>query len=739
MATSWFRFWQQSGRLAPRPTRRPSPRRCHPVLECLEARTVLNTYTVTNINDAGPGSLRQAIVDANLHSGPDYIVFNIPGSGTHIIYPTSPLPGLMDPVTIEGDSQPGYNGTPLIVIDGVLAGQANGLVLNVSGCIVRGLWVSSFAGNGIYISSSSNWIYRDVIGYNNGAGVFMDGLAHANLLQGDSIGTNPGGTDTLPNQGGGVVLYDGPYDNFIGTALGPFTGNSIAGNTTGGLTAGVYIFYSGHNSVQGNWIGVGGASGTVALGNDVGVWLGGGAYDNTIGGVAAGSGNVISGNHQQGIVLAGDSGDGGNVVEGNLIGTDPTGSAAVPNGTFGIWLSDGANGNLIGGTSAGARNIISGNNDAGVVLQGGTNNNVIHGNYIGTDPSGAAPLGNGIAGVRLVAGAHNNSLLNNLVSSNQGPGLWLSDSGTAGNTILNNAIGGNAGVGVTIVNSSSNNHVWGNSIGANGGSGVQVGDGVNDVGAITNDIRFNNIAFNGGLGIDLAGDGVTPNHDVFTPGPNNFQNYPVLAGATSDGMGNTTVTGTLQSPLANTPFALDFFVDPSLDPSGFGQGVQYVFTLTGLTTDDNGMAAFAATFPSGTPGQFVTATATDPGGNTSEFSAGVMITAAGTASGTPGRGGALALGALETSRWTPPTGELSSAYAVPQSLSAPAGKAFANDLPEAPAVDRFFDGASGEAQPALRHQVAARLPQEDLALLNEEVWAPDGWSKGWSAGRNIPA
>jgi titin len=885
---------------------------------------LLNTYTVTNTNDAGAGSLRQAILDANGHSGSDIIVFNIPGSGTHTIRPTSGLPWITDPVTIAGDTQPGYNGTPLIVVDGFLEpGQTEGLGLVASGCTVKGLWVTGFRSDGIGIFSASNWIYRNVIVDNGGAGVLIDGLdgfdgyvAHDNLLQGNSIGTNPGGTVALPNRAGGVVIDRGASRNAIGTALGPFTGNSISGNATGGLTSGVFIFDYGteHNTVQGNWIGVGGSSGTVPLGNDVGVWIGRGAVLNSIGGAAPGQGNVISGNNQRGIVLT-DTGTSSNSVQGNLIGTDPAGSAAVPNGTFGIWLSGGANSNFIGGSSASARNvisgntysgiiilndgqnlvegnyigtdasgsrplgnnegvliglgsganfiggssagarnvisgnraggvvlqegafdnfvesnyigtdasgsralgnavgvqvisgahdnnvgwtepgggnlisgnnyrgvllqdvgtnnnlvqsnkigtntagtgaipngtfgvwisdganntiggisallpqarnIISGNNDAGVFLLNGTNNNLIEGNYIGTDVNGAAALGNGIAGIWLVAGAHDNSLLNNAVGSNQGPGVWLSDSGTSGNTIENNAIGGNAGAGVTIVNSSSNNHVWGNAIGENGGPGVQVGGGVDDVGAIDNDIRFNNIGFNGGLGIDLAGDGVTPNHDGFTPGPNNFQNYPVLDGAASDGS-STTVTGSLQSPLADTPFALEFFINPSLDPSGYGQGVQYVFTLTGLTTDDNGMAAFAVTFPAGLSGQFVTATATDPQGNTSEFSAGVVITAAGPGPAPSGRTGAWALAQLEASRWTPATGELPGTYAVPSSLSLPAGRPVPNAVPDPAAVDRFFGAASWRSRGALRHQAAALFSKVDPFLLGEGVWASDGW------------
>src|SRR5262249_10491066 len=131
--SSWLRSWLKSGRSASRTARR---RARHPdgkwqrlSLEPLEGRLLLNTYMVTNTNNAGSGSLRQAILDANAHPGFDDIRFNIPGGGVHTIQLTSGFPDITDTLYIRGNSQPGYNGTPLIALDGYYAGPVEGLTI----------------------------------------------------------------------------------------------------------------------------------------------------------------------------------------------------------------------------------------------------------------------------------------------------------------------------------------------------------------------------------------------------------------------------------------------------------------------------------------------------------------------------------------------------------------------------------------------------------------------------------
>src|SRR5262249_26723710 len=128
------------------------------------------------------------------------------------------------------------------------------------------------------------------------------------------------------------------------------------------------------------------------------------ANDNTIGGTALHSGNLISGNAMSGIRIL--DGSFGNQVQGNYVGTDVSGLAALGNSERGV-LVTGASSNEIGGTEAGAGNLISANGFAGVLIEQGASENQVQGNLIGTDKTGNSALGNGAAGVR-IAGSSNN-------------------------------------------------------------------------------------------------------------------------------------------------------------------------------------------------------------------------------------------------------------------------------------------------------------------------------------------
>jgi len=292
-----------------------------------------------------------------------------------------------------------------------------------------------------------------------------------------------------------------------------------------------------------------------------------GASDNEI------SGNIISGNDLNGVSLL--SGATRNRVISNVIGLNGSGTSRLGNTAKGV-IASAANGNTIGGATAAARNIISGNGTHGVRLRSGATGNVVQGNYIGTNAAGTAALGNVEEGIEINDGSSNNTIggmasgAANLIAFNSGDGTFI-ESGVA-NAILSNSIFSNAG-----------------------------------------------------LGIDLAPDGVTPNDpgDGDT-GPNNLQNFPVLTQASSPG-GTTSVQGSLNST-ANTSFSLQFFSSPVCDPSGHGEGQTFLGS-TPVTTDGAGNASFAASLPA-TAGSFVTATATDPAGNSSEFSACVPLSAA---------------------------------------------------------------------------------------------------------------
>jgi len=327
----------------------------------------------------------------------------------------------------------------------------------------------------------------------------------------------------------------------------------------------------------------------------------------------------------------------GNVIAGNFIGTN--GTAAFANGN-GILVQAGASLNTIGGTSANARNVISGNSVGIGFSRSDSSNNVVRGNYIGTDATGTVAIGNTTYGVYFFNFASNNTVggtavgAGNLISGN-GVGVFL-DFGSNGQNIVGNLIGtkadgtsalGNLNNGVEI-SSCSNPTVSGNTIAFNGGSGVFV-SGASATGIL---IRSNSIFSNVRLGIDLVGssdpaNGVTPNDtgdgDL---GPNNLQNYPVLNVASSSVSGGTFVTGTLNST-PNATFTVEFFASTAGDSSGFGEGAVPLGLIT-VTTDGSGNASFATTFAAFVPaGQVITATATSATNNTSEFSQWIAVVA----------------------------------------------------------------------------------------------------------------
>jgi CSLREA domain-containing protein len=305
----------------------------------------------------------------------------------------------------------------------------------------------------------------------------------------------------------------------------------------------------------------------------------------SVGGGATVRGLVINRFGGPGINFSGS----GNTVAGNFIGTNAAGTSARANGGSGVFSND-QFGNLVGGSTADARNLISGNTGDGVTFAGG-NSNSVQGNFIGTKADGTSALGNGANGVAFSAG----SVFNSVGGTNAGEG---------------NTIAFNVGDGVHI------------------DSTVGVGHGVR-----ANSIHDNGTTAND-LGIDLGTDGVTPNDDQDADtGPNNLQNFPVITSALVTGS-TRTITGTLNSTPSKA-FAIDFFASPSCDASGNGEGQTYLGSLTTSNTDANGDVSFTFHPTSLSLGQFVTATATatDPSvfGSTSEFSQCFAV-----AGGTPG-------------------------------------------------------------------------------------------------------
>ena len=468
----------------------------------------------------------------------------------------------------------------------------------------------------------------NVISGNSGDGVEITGSgATDNQVLGNDIGTDAAGTATVGNGGYGIEIDSN--NNLVGGTTAADR-NIISGNFCG-------VFLLGNdNQIEGNYIGVD-VTGTAALANPrEGIELYGGT-GNVIGGAVAGAGNVISGNGQFGVWVYGNGGvaANNNVIEGNLIGTDAAGTDAVGNGYGGIEISDG-NGNTIGGNSAAARNVISGNVGPGIILQtAGTTGTLIEGNYIGVDATGANALANSTFGVDVGPGTTNNVVggsgagQGNVISGNLNAGVYF-EAGSSG-SIQGNFIGTNAdgtapitGNGAGVYLASSGILVGGTAAGDGNLISGSNTNGVDVVGSVQNDsILGNSILSNTGLGIDLGNNGVTPNHvGGVVAGPNGLQNFPVLLSVQTTGA-DTTFTGSLNSR-ANTTYRVGLFSNPASDPSGYGQGATYLGAVS-VTTDGSGNANFSATLPvTISAGVAISATATvDLGGgaygSTSEF------------------------------------------------------------------------------------------------------------------------
>ena len=789
------------------------------------------TFVVRNTNDSGPDSLRAAILAANASSDLNTIKFNIPGTIPYEIVPVAPLPPITQPVVINGRSQPGFTGSPLIWIDhgannpvgiGLDIRSGSSTVLSVSvtrfatgirlsdrdGNTIKGCWIGLDVGGvaaanvtGIAIQSASagnvvggkNASDRNVISGNTKTGLLVDGAgSNGNTVQGNYLGTDPAGTAAAPN-GEAIVVDRGARTNTIGGTTasagnlisGNYPGNAVAlrdtgtsgnlvegnvlgvdaagtsglrnqtgiqiaagasGNTIGGTAAGSgnTIMFSWGNGVEitgqattatvvaGNYIGgksagfpvgygilgnlngvavtsgahantIGGTApaaknvivenradgilldgaattGILVEGNDIGandrhgITVSGGARANAIGGTVAGARNLIWGN-LAGIDLSG-TGTKGNPVEGNFIGTDSAGMTARGNGS-GVKIEDGASDNTIGGTNAAARNLISGNG-IGVWITG-ANANVVEGNYVGTDVAGTGHLANVVAGVSVWGSASGNTIggtaasARNVISGNlPGEGVDFSGSGpgnvlegnyigvdetgavelfnsygvsvagankvTIGGTApgAGNVISASANVGVGIYGGTTGVVVAGNLIGTDASGTVPLGNagggvyatGSTSTGVIGGTVKgaANTIAFNG-YGVYLNFDGGSPGVSIL--GNSIFSNYqtqisspgpkPTIDSVTT--AGSTTTIDLGLAGVASTAYRIEIFASPLCE---FGQPPGAGKTFLGaksVTTNASGNASLSIAVAAVAPGRILTATATNlKSGQTSSFS-----------------------------------------------------------------------------------------------------------------------
>lgn len=386
---------------------------------------VLPGAVVTNTNDSGSGSLRAAIYYAADNPGTT-ITFQIPTSdpgysgGVFSIRALDRLPGLPNNTTLDGTSQTAFTGDtnasgPEIEITGVVSPATDvtyeGMILDDANCVLKGVVVNGFGRSGIAMNMPT---------------------AHGNVVSGCYVGTDATGTTSVPNGYSGIGIWNGAYGNTIGGTTAADR-NVISGNTEHGM-----IFDSGAtgNVIQGNTIGLNVAA--TALPNGYrGIYFRGGAFSNSV------LGNVISGNTQQGVGIY-NIGTDGNVIRGNFLGTNPAGSAAIPNQLNGIAIWGGAKGTIIGGTSVGDGNVISGNSSSGICIEdAGTENTAVQGNLIGLNAAGTAALANGGSGVYLYGSSANNIIgPGNILSGNTANGVIID--GADSNVVRGNFIGLNA-------------------------------------------------------------------------------------------------------------------------------------------------------------------------------------------------------------------------------------------------------------------------------------------------------
>jgi hypothetical protein len=595
-------------------------------------------FQVTNTNDSGPCSLRQAILDANATPSSDTITFAIPGPGPHAIVLGSPLPNITQPAVIDAETQPGYNAAagPAVEVSAGLSGAQYGLSVYAGNSTIRGLAVTGFQEAGVwafqflnaitierntigtdaagnpkgnrigvqmrYISNST--IQDNVIAGNSDSAILLEGGV-GNTVRRNTIGLVQAGMVGLPNGNSGIRMY---YDASNTT----IEDNRIAASEGWAIDVQYGTQEVTGTQIRHNTIGLK-ADGT-SLANEAG-----GVRLQQAPGTVVDGGNVISGNYDStantggpGIQVEGFA-DPAPAIRGNYIGTDPTGMMARPNKYEGIRLFGPA---LVGGDQPGEGNLISGNGvaaigaGAGIVVFQGTDGTVIAGNTIGLNAAGA-PLGNGYSGITIVDGASNvriggtTAAERNVISGNAQPGIaiykqYAGAPAPSSITVQGNAIGtdaaGTAAVGNGLwgvyLQGGTNITIGGQAPGAgniithNNYNGVYVGPGSSAVSILSNSIDANS-----GLGIDVDPLWISgaPSLSNVTPASFDFA-VPLGAGA----------------------YTLEVFSSPACDPSGYGEGR----TLLGSFVTAGPSGTIAASYPAGTT---LTLTATNASG-TSEFS-----------------------------------------------------------------------------------------------------------------------
>jgi hypothetical protein len=633
----------------------------------------------------GGCTLRAALAEADAAAGTDVIGFDLPAVGSPPMHQLLVFSALVanDTVVIDGTTQEGYVGSPVVYLNASFSPTSPSLYLltvNGAGSTVRGLsfgndgsgfgltlggtgghtvegsWFSidpsgtrARLGTGIWVPAGSNGnqiggrtdTTRNVI-----SGGIFDGLeleGSNNVVEGNWVGLDETGTSFESNSRFGIAVY-GLNNTIGGTA--PGARNIVAANLTNILvmkaSGGIPNGASG-TVIQGNWVGfnkegksqtgksgigielnrvsdltVGGSSigagnvvtglhtgisittdvdGTIPVqnnaivGNFVGTSPTGGPATEVTGNPAGnqvgielngsnhvvGPGNVISGN-TRGVIVGGWRPAAGTVVTGNIVGLNAAGTATIPNQFVGVDVSTGATSTRVGGSNPSDRNIITGNGMDGILLSQ-SSGTTIHGNHIGTDVTGAVVLGNG-----------------NGIEAFRTTDNLIGGTGAGQGNVIVGSVADAVRVYIVSPTPSPNlrNVIRGNTIHSNW-FGIDLEDG------------------NGAQGVN--GSNANDAGDADT-GPNNLQNYPVLDNATA-GATSLDLTVNLGSE-PNRNYTVDLYANASCAANDHTRAERYLGSVP-VTTDGSGNATLAASVPISEPVAYVTATALDPTGNTSEL------------------------------------------------------------------------------------------------------------------------
>ena len=453
-----------------------------------------------------------------------------------------------------------------------------------------------------------------------------DNIVVSNYIGTDSLGNvNIGGINGI-----GIRIDSTAQNNTIGP------NNVISGNNIGVLLKEVNTK---NNVIKGNKIGIN-SIGLTAVPNSTGVIISDGASDNIIGGDLTNTAerNVISGNTNMGVRLSGANTD-NNSIKGNYIGANNSGNQGLSN-KIGIGIDSGAKNNTIGGLNAPDRNIIIGNmsnasNSGGgiSIADAGTDNNTVIGNNIGIGVNNVDIIENFI-GLAIFDGAKKNTIggsFSNYICGSLDNGVIITGAGTDSNKFYQNFIGikpngdpaGNTKNGILISGNASSNNIGIESLGNENYIGYNGEDGVRITGNATgNSVLGNSIHDNSGLGIDIAGNGVTTNNIGTVQ--NGIDMPIILQAFACDATTNVRVAVKLTELSIGEDYIIELFSNTDPDASGYGEGRLFInrFTHTAVYSTDT--VAFDIGVQ--TIGASITATKTSvTNGSTSEFSFNVLV------------------------------------------------------------------------------------------------------------------